>query len=68
MKRIRITVDENLYATFKELCSANKVTQANMLETLMDSYRSTSETVEELVERISSLEIELLALRNQLIS
>lgn len=63
----RITVNEAIYARFKELCSTNKCTQAIMLEVLIDSYASTSQPDEALVERISSLEIELLELRNQLI-
>lgn len=71
----RITIDENIYVRFKELCSTNGSTQADMLGTLMDSYASvgcastsTPDFDELLVERISSLEIELLELRNQLIS
>lgn len=69
----RITVNEDLYARFEELCSAKEYTQADMLETLMDSYASvgcasTPIPNEALVNHISLLEIELLELRNQLIS
>ncbi len=62
----RITIDEELYARFKELCNTNECAQTDMLETLMNSYRSASN--KELIDRISSLEIELLELRNQLIA
>lgn len=69
----RITINEGLYTRFKELCSTNKSTQADMLETLMDSYANVEDASipdlnEALVERVSSLELELLELRNQLIS
>ncbi len=68
----RITVNEDIYAKFKELCSANKCNIGDMLEILIDSYASIgcssiSKSSEALVERISSLELELLELRNQLI-
>jgi len=39
----RITVNEDLYARFKELCSTNNSASADMLETLMDSYTSMEE-------------------------
>lgn len=65
----RITINEEIYNRFKELCSTNKSTQANMLEILIDSYANV-ECVRwtDSEARIASLEIELLELRNQLIS
>ncbi|KKN62424.1 hypothetical protein LCGC14_0512210 [marine sediment metagenome] len=66
----RITVDEDIYNRVKELCSTNQHSQTDTLETLMDSYASssTSSSNEALIARVSSLELELLELRNQLIS